>query len=124
MALMGAALEAFYLQLSETDPVQVVIADHPEFSAKAQTLYNLTREHLRAEFRIHLAPIVRFGSPSEVVQLQVADLVVYELNRLVADGTYRPGNQTRWPMLQLMNYRRFNWLYFETREQLEAPFRA
>ena len=122
-AIMGAALEGWWRQLPSSDPVQIVIANHPEFGAKAKELYEACAATLPDDLRRHLAPIVGFGSPSSVVGLQIADFLAYELNRVVTDGVYNPGVQTRWPMLQFLRYRRFNWLFFD-KERLEERHQA
>jgi len=41
------------------------------------------------------------GSTTDVLQLQVADLVAYELRKIVENGIYHPDIPTRWPMKKL-----------------------
>ena len=77
--------------------VNVVLAHHPEHSGWANILFQTMREETGGN---------RFGSlsfdnPKELVPLQAADLVAYELQHYLSD-TKPKGREKRWPLEQLL----------------------
>jgi hypothetical protein len=49
----------------------------------------------------HRLGSITSASMSDVIQLQVADLVAYEIRKLVENAIYHPEVRTRWPMKKL-----------------------
>lgn len=88
--------------LSAEEKVELVVADHPEFRAPALELYGVLKD---GPWGPRLGSIA-FASPSDVVPLQAADLVAYELFQELRSQIDEPERQVRWPMIQLRRHLR------------------
>jgi len=99
-SLHGAGLTAAHLYEPQ-EKVQVVFAEHPEFGARAYELWLACKKELPVKDRL---VSIAFASPNDVLPLQAADLVAYELNQLghlMLDPKRVPVEELRWPMRQI-----------------------
>ncbi len=81
------------------EEVNLVLADHPEYSAWATEVYHAVKEN---EDGGHRLGSLTFDSPTGLVQLQAADLVAYELQHYLSDTKPKGRTKKRWAMEQLL----------------------
>jgi hypothetical protein len=84
------------LEHSAADKVNVVVAEHPEFSARAAEIF---RQAKQLPTGVRLGTLT-LASPGEMPALQVADLVAYELLQYMTN-LERGIERVRWPMEQI-----------------------
>jgi hypothetical protein len=83
------------------EPVELVVANHPEFSGTALEVFNVVKAGGDVEISGERLGSISFGSPKEVVQLQAADLVAYELRQAVTHRARNTGRDLRWAMKRI-----------------------
>lgn len=81
------------------EEVNVVLADHPEYSGWATEVYHAIKESEDGGDRLGS---LTFDSPTGLVQLQAADLVAYELQHYLSDTRPKGRTKKRWAMEQLL----------------------
>ncbi len=91
------------------EPVAVICDRQMEFSARAMDCFDFLAK--RASYGKRLGTIA-FGKKEDLVQLQIADLVAYEVRKLVENALYNPQIGVRWPLRRLQE-RPFVCNYFD-----------
>jgi len=79
--------------------VNLVLANHPEHSGWANAVVQVARETEDGGDRLGS---LSFDNPKNMVQLQAADLVAYELQHYLADTKPKGRPRKRWAMEQLL----------------------
>lgn len=69
-----------------------------EFGGAAAQAFNFLAE--QSSYKDRLGSFT-LASKTDIIQLQLADLVAYECKKLVENTIYQPSRATRWPMQQL-----------------------
>jgi len=89
-----------YSAQSERFPrINVVLAHHPEHSGWANDVFQAMRENEDGGDRLGS---LTFDDPVDLVQLQAADLVAYELQHYLSDTRPKGRPKKRWAMEQIL----------------------
>jgi hypothetical protein len=81
------------------EEINVVLADHPEYSGWATAVYHAIKQDEDGGDRLGA---LTFDSPTGLVQLQAADLVAYELQHYLSETKPKGRPKKRWAMEQLL----------------------
>ncbi len=79
--------------------INVILAHHPEHSGWASTIVETVRENEDGGDRMGS---LTFDVPQELVQLQAADLVAYEVQHYLSDTKPKNRAKKRWAMEQFL----------------------
>lgn len=80
------------------EQLNVVTAHHPEYSGWANDVFQAMREEPGGQRLGSLS----FDTPAELVQLQTADLVAYELRHYTTENRRKGKSAERWALQQLL----------------------
>ena len=84
--------------LDPAEELNVVMAHHPEYSGWANDVFQAMREGPDG----HRLGSLSFDTPAQLVQLQTADLVAYELQHYTTDARRKGKLGRRWALQQLL----------------------
>ncbi len=88
--------------LPSDERVEIILADHPRFRARAVEAYEGYKNDSRlGSHRDRLGYLIPNGIPRDILPLQAADLVAYELGQELDNQLHHPDRAPRWPMRQL-----------------------
>lgn len=114
--LMGCVIHSAQTvhNLAPEETIEVIFADNPGFKTKAYEFWTrIKSENVPWEIRDRLGPITLDAKPKDVLPLQAADLVVYEVNlhwrKIMNQGKWP---EERWAYTRLKN-RMFFIEYFD-----------
>jgi len=96
----GAAVQTLYEAPEER--IRVVFADQPEYSSKIRPLYAVlkdTKEMREHDLRLSEHPSIE--DPREVIPLQAADVIAYEVGQYFEKFVHRADIKPRWGFLEI-----------------------
>jgi hypothetical protein len=120
----GVALQARFMH--EGRPVNVVFADHPEFTGRAWGLWSAMKQH--PDIGPYLGEMT-VSTPTLRTELQAADWIAFELAQHADKRVTRPDLPIRWPIRQMaskaalfkvFNHERLMRGFFDAEETLGA----
>jgi hypothetical protein len=94
--LDGAAMHLGMLK--EEEKLQIVFADHPEYGKRVRQIFPQVKAVGGMYSRLASD---EYGSPKDIIPLQAADLVAFEIRKEWERIHRRPYDRTRWPYTQL-----------------------
>jgi hypothetical protein len=92
----GVALQARFMHQGE--PVNMVFADHPEFTGRAWVLWHELKQH--PEIGPYIGEMT-VSTPTRRTELQAADWIAFELAQHADKRITRPDLPIRWPIRQM-----------------------
>ena len=86
--------------LDANEKIEMVFADHPEHTRRVRTIFPEIRDAVGGMYQ-RLGPDA-YGSPKDIIPLQAADLVAFEVRKERERMQLRQDDQPRWPLTQLL----------------------
>ena len=98
LAFCLKSVTSYAAEVSRTATVNVMMAQHPEFSGFASHIFDAYKEKEENGERLG---VLRLGTPAQTPALQVSDIVSYEIARYILEREVRGRDVIRWPLQQI-----------------------